>query len=299
MQVDTEENEIGLIDILTVFAENLKILILGPVVVGLLTLGVGYALPQSFISRAILAPSLSSITSTIRTPAEAQAAAAQAAVVMMSPLVLDPVIKALNLSKGRPIEVARSGLSRQVIATPGKDGLLRLEVTANTPRDAQTIANAILDAWLKSTGPGERDRAELEKRLAYAKASVASIRGLMDRLAVEGSANLNKPLTRGEAGTSIITLGELEARYFAEVIGITKSLQGLSKEVVMQEPTLPHEPSAPKKSSMSIAAALATAFILALWVFVLHAWRGLAKMPEMAAKQAKLLTALGFKRRRG
>jgi hypothetical protein len=76
-----------LFDLLLVVAENLKLLILGPLVVGLLALGIGYALPQSFTSQAILA---------LPTPTPTQAAA-----MLVSPLVLDPVIESLNLSKGQ------------------------------------------------------------------------------------------------------------------------------------------------------------------------------------------------------
>lgn len=55
MELDTEEKEVSLLDLLVVVAENLKLLIFGPVVVGLLALAIGYALPQSFTSQAILA----------------------------------------------------------------------------------------------------------------------------------------------------------------------------------------------------------------------------------------------------
>ena len=84
MEIEMEEKEIGLLDMLLVVAENLKQLILGPLVVGLLALGIGYALPQSFTSQAILA-----------LPTTTQASA-----MMVSSLVLDPVIELLNLSKG-------------------------------------------------------------------------------------------------------------------------------------------------------------------------------------------------------
>ena len=53
---------------------------------------------------------------------------------------------------------------------------------------AQSIANAVVDTWLKSTVPGEQDRADLEKRLAYVKTSLESVRRLLDHLTAEGSA---------------------------------------------------------------------------------------------------------------
>lgn len=216
---------------------------------------------------------------------------------LVSPIVLDPVIALLNLSKGQPIQVARTGLARQITATVGKDGLLRLDVTASSPLEAQAIANAVIDTWLKSTRPGEQDRADLEKRLAYAKVSLESIRRLLERLTAEGTADLNKPLTRGEAGTSIVAVGELQARYLGEVLSIPRSLQGLSRDVVVQPPTLPTEPVAPKKSLIAVLAALGSGFALLLWVFVRQAWKNAAQDPKAAEKQARLRAAIGFKGR--
>lgn len=216
---------------------------------------------------------------------------------MVSPLVLDPIIKSLNLSRGRPIQVVRSGLANQIKAAVGKDGLLRLDVTANTPLEAQTLANAVIDTWLKSTAPGEQDRADLETRLLYAKASLESVRRLLDRLTSEGTAYLGKPLTRGEAGTSLVAVGELQARYLAEVLNIPRSLQGLSRDVVAQPPTLPTEPVAQKKSLTAVLAALGSGFSLLLWVFMRQAWKSAAQDPEAAEKQAQLLAAMGFKGR--
>lgn len=290
MEINTvaDENEVSLLDLLLVVAENLKLLILGPIVVGLLALAIGYAVPQSFASQAILA---------LPTPTPTQAPTptpVQAAAMMVSPVVLDPVIGSLRLSAGRPIEVARTELAKQIKAVVGKDGLLRLDVTANSPLGAQTLANAVIDTWLKSTVPGERDRADLEKRLAYAKAALASTSRLLDRLTAEGAAILNQPLTRGEAGTSLVAVGELQARYFSEVLTIPRTLQGLSADVVKQPPTLPIEPAAPKKGLIAILAALGSGFVLLLWVFMRHAWKSVGQDSEAAEKQARLRAALGF-----
>lgn len=285
MELDAEENEISLLDLLLVIAENLKLLILGPVLVGLLALSICYALPQSYTSEAIVA--LPTQTQT-QTPA-------QAAAMMVSPLVLDAVIRAHNLSAGPPTEAARTKLANQIKAVAGKDGLLRLDVTANAPLEAQTLANAVIDTWLNSTVPSEAERADLMLRLDYAKAALASVRQLLDSLSKEGGAYLHKPLTRAEAGTTIVAIGALQDRYFGEVLSIPRTLKGLTRDVVVQPPTLPTEPTAPKKTLMAILAALGSGFALLLWVFIRQAWKNSAQDPEAAEKQAKLRAAMGFK----
>lgn len=214
---------------------------------------------------------------------------------MVSPLILDPVIQSLDLSAGLTIELARTKLTNQVKAIVGKDGLLRLDATANTPLEAQKIASAVIDTWLKSTVPGEKNRADLEVRLIQAKVSLESVRRLLERLFGENSAVLNKTFAIGGTGTGIAALGELQARYQADVLSIPRTLQGLSRDVVMQPPTLPTEPIAPKKRVIAVLAALGSGFALLLWVFMRQAWRNAALDPETAEKQSKLRVALGFK----
>ena len=68
--------------------------------------------------------------------------------------------------------------------------------------------------------------------------------GLLERLAARGSADLNKPLTCGETGTSLVAVGELQARYLNEMLNIPRTLQRLSRDVMAQSaPTQPTQNS--------------------------------------------------------
>ena len=275
-----EENEVSFLDLLVVVAENLKLLILGPLAAGLLALGIGFSMPQSYVSHAILA---------LKAPA-------QAASMMVSPMVLDPVIESLKLSKGLSIEVARKALAKDVKAAVSKDGLLLLDVTARTPIEAQTIANAVIDSWLKSTVPSADERADMEKRLAFAKSALDATVRLVGALTVKGGAGLNK-LDPPEAEFLIAALGELQAPYLSEVLDIPRSLQGLSRGVVKQPPTLPIEPVSLKKGMIATLTALAAGFALLLWVFMRQAWRkaALDPDPQVALKLARLRAALSWR----
>lgn len=280
LQTAVIKNETDLLDLLVVIADNLRLLLLVPLLAGLGVLGLSYFLDKSYSSEAILS---------FTAPAPAQAVS-----MMTSPLVLDPVIHSLNLSQGRSIEATRKELAGKIKASVGKDGLVRLDATANSPLAAQTLANAVIDAWLKTTLPAPQDRADLEKRLSYAQASLASVRSLLARLTAEGVSNLAKPLTRGESGLSLVAVSEMQTRYLGEVLSIPRTLQGLTRDVVLQQPTMPIEPVAPKKSLMALLAALGTGFALLLWVFVRHAWRGAAVNPLAAGKQLQLMKAVGL-----
>jgi hypothetical protein len=280
-----DEGEASLLDMLVLVAQNLKLLILGPLAAGLLALGVCYLVPQSYTSEAIVA-----------LPFTAPAgAAAQAAAVMTSPLVLDPVIVSLNLAQGESVQAARKKLVGQVKAITGKDGLLRLETTANSPLEAQQIGGAVLENWLKSTIPGAEDRLDMEARLAVAKVSLESVERLLKRLTSEGLAALAQPLTRGEAGTPIVAVGDLQARFLNDVLTIPRTLKGYSRDIVKQVPTLPTETVAPKKAMIAVVTTLGSGFLLLLLLLFRKAWQDSAKNSVIAEKQARLLSAIGGK----
>ncbi len=84
----------------------------------------------------------------------------------------------------------------------------------------------------------------------------------------------------------------MQARYLADVLNIPRILQGLTRDIVMQPPTLPTQPVAQKKGLTAVLAALGGGFVLLLWVFIRQAWKSAAQDPQKAEKQAKLLAAI-------
>lgn len=215
---------------------------------------------------------------------------------MVSPLILDSVVQTQNLYQEKSAQAARAQLTKQIAVTISKDGLLRLQAIANTPAQAQAIANAVIDSWLKSTVPVGHDREDLEKRLAHSQASLESLRSLTPKQTSSGAVRFERPLIRSEHVTSLLALDELQTRYFSELLDIQRSLQGLSRDVIKQPPTLPTEPVSPKKDLIVALTALGSALFLLLWVFMQQSWKHAAQDPQTAAKQAKLLSAIGYKK---
>ena len=284
-----ESSEGGLLDWLVTVAENLKLLVVGPLAAGLVALGIGFAMPQSYTSESILALPSTSVDGVL---AATTTPTLQAAAMMTSPLVLDPVIETVGLRGELTVQQARKQLISQIKTSVGKDGLLRLEATAYSPTVAQNIANAVIDSWLKSTVPSEIDRADLEKRLESAKSSLMAVEQLLKKLTTDGAANLSQPLTRGEAGTSIVGISELQSKFLNEVLRIPHLIQGLPRSVVKQAPTLPTETVAPKKGAIAMLVTLGTGVILMIWIFARQWWRKLSLDRETADKQARLLAAI-------
>lgn len=273
----------GVLDLLVLVAENLKVLILVPILAGGLAWGLSSLLPRTYVSQAMLDPA----ASVPATPA------AQAAAMLTSPLILDQVIESLELagSDAPHNEAERSKLSTRIKAAVGKDGLLRLDVTASAPAQAQSLANALIDAWLKSTVPGERKRAELESRLAHAQQSLEAARLLRDRLAREG---IGSSPARQEVAALLGMSDDLQMRHLDSVITLSGALKGVSRDVVKQPPTLPSEPVAPRRGLVALVTALVAGFAVMGGLFIRQAWRSAGRHPATAEKQARLLAVLGF-----
>ena len=213
---------------------------------------------------------------------------------MVSSIVLDRVVESMKLSKGQPIQVSSKTSANEIKATVGKDGLVRLDVSAPSAIQAQAIANAVIDSWLISTVPSEDDRADLEKRLSYAKLAFDSTTRFVEHFTPKDSASLNNALLPDQMSPATIMAGELQARYLSEVLSTSRSLKGLSRDIVTQPPTLPTEHVSPKKGLFATLSALAAGFALLLWVFMRQAWRNAVLDPQAAPKLARLRAALGW-----
>lgn len=301
MESNAENTDVGLLDLLIVGAENLKLLTVGTVLAGLLAYGIAFQLPRTYESEAILDLSVSMpVVPSHPGGVVSPVTPAQAAAMLMSPLVLDGVIASLRQADADAAAsaVMRRKLSAQIrVVAVNKDGLLRLTVKGASPQQAQSLAMALIDTWLKTTTPGERRRAELESRLIYAKESLNAIRRLRDRLAAgEGQGATGQSMRLGDVVGAFEVVSKLQVNYVNDVVLFSGALNGVAREVIKQSPTLPTEPISPRKGLVALVTALIAGFALLLGVFVRYVWARAARNPLVAAKQSRLLAALRLSR---
>ncbi len=276
-----EENEIGLVDLLLVFADNLKLLILGPLLVGLVALGFAYTLPPSFTSQAHL--NLGDTAKSVEA-------------MMRSPAVLDVVLKQFPSPLGvtdraRDELTEKFRFSTSSIDQKADAGITKLEMDDENPTRAQSLANALIDAWLATTKPQPKSALELERRLKLRQDGLETANQLLKRLA-DGSTKLNQPNLPFELGTQSAQLLQLRDNYVDSIAAIELQLRGKSRDVVASPPSLPTDATKPHKSLIALLAALGSGFALLLWVFVHQAWKNAAQDPETLRKQARLRAAL-------
>ncbi|MDM7943730.1 MAG: hypothetical protein QUV35_13985 [Hydrogenophaga sp.] len=290
-----KDNEVGLLDLLILVAENFKLLIIGSVLAGLIAAGLAYLAPKRFVSHAILAlPSqvhgLSHVYDVIKIQTPPQVAE-----LITAPSVLDPVIVSLKLAQGHTLATARNKLLSQLRVAAHPDGLVHLHVTSQTPEQAQAVANAILESWLKSTVPGVEEQAALKKMLAHAESSLSASRRLIERLSPEHDVSPGNTLKPDDGAAMLIAAADLQTRYLHETTEIASLLRGYSNDVVKQVPTLPSGPEAMPKGLIALLSALAAAMMLLLWILIVQAWRSAEQDPAIAPKLLRLRAALGMK----
>ena len=271
-----QQEEIDLLDILVTLAENIKLLILGPLFVGICALGIAYIVPQTFESIAVL---------------KAEQATAS---LMTTASVLDPVAADLGLTKVDSAEEARKLLREQIKVSVGRnDKLLTLTVSAPAPQQAQAIANAVLQQTYVQSRPKGSDLTRLEIQLKDAKARTKSAEDAAGAL-------LKRMESNGAAGSTESARGYAELLNVAaaaqnQVAALQAQLEGLTDAQLIQAPTLPEKASKPKKGLIAIGATLAAGLALMLFVFVRQAVRGAAKDADAASKMARIRRALALR----
>lgn len=268
--------EVGLLDVLVTLAENVKLLVMGSLLVGLCALGIGFMLPQTYQSVAVL-------------QAEQPTAS-----LMVTAVVLDPVVEALGLAKDETLEAARIKLRERIKAVIGRnDKLMTLTVSGPTPQQAQDTASALIYQIYQQSRPKGSVRTRLEAQLAEAQARLKN--------AQEAATSLLQHLEKNSAGTG----GEV-ARGYADLLSATGAaqvqistletqLEGLTDAQLVQFPTLPQKSSQPKKGLIAIGATLAAGLALLLFVFMRQALRNTTQNDTSAAKLLRIRKSLGLR----
>lgn len=272
----TEEG-IGLLDVLVTLAENIKLLIIGPLAVGLCALGISFLLPQTYESVAVL-----------------QAEQPTASLIATA-AVLDPVVATLGLTKDDTVEEARRKLQSAIKTVVGRnDKLLTLTVSARTAQQAQAIANAVLEQTYLQSRPKANARTRLEAQLAEAQARLKNAQSATVSMArrLESPSTSGNELARGYGYAELLSTAAAAQN---QIGALEAQLEGISQAQLVQAPTLPQKASQPKKASLAIGATLATGVVLLLFVLMRQALCNIAANAEAAWKLARIRRSLGLK----
>lgn len=234
VQNSNNDDEISLLDLLQVIVENLRILILAPLGVGILALGISFFIPPSFTANTAFLPqqqasaaasmlqslgAIGGIACAAAEITEIKDLADQYVAFLQSRAVQDALIKRFDLQERYQQdfqESTRKTLAGMSKISAGKDGLITIAVEEEDPQIAADIANAYVDELSQllsrlAVTEAQQRRVFFEKQLQQTKAklvaaqqtlaasgvSVAAL-NISPDVALEGPARLRAEVTAQE-----------------------------------------------------------------------------------------------------
>ena len=284
-----DDDEISLLDLLSVIAENLRLLIVGPIVAGLIGLSYAYTLTPIFTAKTTIIPpgqnsgggaaallgqlgglgALAGGISGIKTPND------QYIAYLMSNTLRDKLIEQFKLMEryeARYHEEARQLLKNySKITSDKKSGLIAIEVSDRDPQFAANLANAYVIALSQMLGNMALEEAKSRRQLLEQQINEATEK------------SYRNPFVREAIIMSVV-------REYETAILDQKKDRPYIQQVDVAE--LPELKSKPKRALIATMVALFAGFGLLLFVFVRNAYRSANKDPNTRGRMQNIVTVL-------
>jgi uncharacterized protein involved in exopolysaccharide biosynthesis len=238
-----EDDEISLLDLLQVVADNLRLLILGPLVAGLLALGYSFTIIPTFTATTKFMPpqqqqsgaaamlaglgALGGLAGAagIKSPAD------QYVAFLKSRSVQDALVDRFKLMERYETkfrEDARAAVGGSVVVSSGKDGLITIDISDKDPAFAAELANAHIEELGKllnrlAVTEAQQRRLFFEKQLANAKDNLVKADQALK------ASGINSNVLKATPGAAVTALATLKASTTAQEIKLA-SMRGYLTE---------------------------------------------------------------------
>jgi uncharacterized protein involved in exopolysaccharide biosynthesis len=284
--VESEEDAINLLDLLTTVVENLKLLVLGSLGAGVLALGISFLITPTFTAKTTMIPpslansitnsalraelgglslggaaGLGGLVGAVKSPAD------QYIAYMQSNILQDELIIKYKLQERydqKYLQNTRKELKKNVkLTSDKKTGLITIEVDDHDPKFAAALANDYVDSLSRMIG---------RMTLAEAKAR----RELLEQQITEATQkSYQSPMVREGVIQSLIR--EYESARLDE--------KRDHPFVVQVDPAqAPELQSSPTKALITIVTTLGTFLLLMLFIFVRKAFKNSRRDPSINEK---------------
>jgi LPS O-antigen subunit length determinant protein (WzzB/FepE family) len=296
-----ESNDtIDLQDLLLTVAESARLLVIGPLLVGILAYGVAHMLPQTFESTAVLkidAP----VVGKDSDPVAAGMSPAAMASLMTNNVVLNRSLKALGQLEGadeREAEDRLTALRGNVKAQVGRnDSLLSMTVAARSAEAAQKTAQTILNAAFEESRPRGVEQDKLQAELALGKQMLIDLESSGETLKSSMAQAIGSPNADiGRLAEAMAQLAGDRLKLLSSLHQLERRAAGVAEGDLLQPPTLPQRAVAPRKGLVAILATLGGGMALLLFVFVRQAWRSGNSTEQQRNRWLALRKTYGLKR---
>ena len=229
------EDEISLLDLLQTIVDNLRLLIIGPLVVGLAALGISFAVPPTFTATVKFLPpqqqqsaaasmlaSLGGLGGLAGAAAGLKSPADQYLAFMKSNSVQDALIERFKLQDRYETKFkvdTRKELTGNTRAASGKDGLISVEIDDEDPQFAADLANAHVDELQKllarlAVTEAQQRRAFFEKQLTQVKDKMIAA-----ELALKGT-GVNSSVLKSNPTSAVAAVAALKAQVTAQEVKV-------------------------------------------------------------------------------
>ena len=245
-QIDAPEDddEISLLDLLQVVVDNLRLLVLGPLLIGLAALGYTFTIAPTFTATTKFMPpqqqqggaaamlsslgalgGLAGAASGLKNPAD------QYVAFLKSRSVQDALVERFKLTERYESKLkqdARTALDANVLVASGKDGLITIDASDRDPQFAADLANAHVQelgnllSRLAVTEAQQR-RLFFEKQLAGAKDSLVKAERALK------ASGMNSSVLKANPAAAVEGLAKLKAALTAQEIKLA-SMRGYLTE---------------------------------------------------------------------
>ena len=190
-----EDDEISLLDLLQTIVDNLRLLVLGPLAVGIAALGISFLIPPTYTAKTQFLPpqqqqsaaagllqSLGSLGGLAGAAAGIKNPADQYTAYMKSNAVKDALIdrfKLMERYEAKFKDDARKAIDTNARIASGKDGLISVEFDDKDPKFAAEVANAYVEELRTVLGrlavtEAQQRRLFFEKQLLKAKENLTA-----------------------------------------------------------------------------------------------------------------------------
>jgi uncharacterized protein involved in exopolysaccharide biosynthesis len=278
--VAPDDDEISLLDLASVIAEHLRLLILGPLLAGLVALGVAFLITPTFTAKTTFLPpsqsgggvsallgSLGGLGGLAGAAAGLKSPGDQYIAYLKSDTLLDQLIKKYDLQNRYEeeylFETRKALQDRTEIKSDKASGLISLEVDDPDPAFAAELANAYISTLRTMLGKLAVEETQAKQNL------------LDEQIAQATAKTYRNPIVRDAV------LQGLLREYEATSLDRQREETFISQVDVAQ---IPEYKSRPKRALIAVLVTLATGFSLLLYVFIRHALTSAKNDPEAKEK---------------
>ena len=230
-----EDDEISLLDLLQTIVDNLRLLVLGPLAVGIAALGISFLVPPTYTAKTQFLPpqqqqsaaagllqSLGNLGGLAGAAAGLKNPADQYVAYMKSNAVEDALIERFKLLERYDEEYkqdARKVLEKNARIASGKDGLISVEFDDKDPKFAAEVANAYVEELRTVLGrlavtEAQQRRLFFEKQLFKAKENLTASEQALKATGISDSVLKSNP------ATAVAGIAALKAQITAQEVKV-------------------------------------------------------------------------------